>query len=355
MSEKILIYSPSHAQWGGGHLYIEHLCKYLFNKEKDVLMLTSKPEQFDCKCEKLHNAVSYKGRLAESFWIAKRYKKEGYKRIILNDLVSIWLAPIFKYYGFNVYSLLHSYLYEGDGKGLGHTKTQIAIIKASAKFCDHIFSVNRDNIEIFGSDRVSFVGNFISDWFFTQQSRANKSYDFLIVARLAKEKNIPLFLKIISKLNSSYGNFNLLIVGEGEEEQRIRDTIESYGLQDSVEMRGWMDRRDLPSVYDIAKCFVISSYHEGFATTLLEAHARGVPAIVTKSSGFCGEFVEGYGEKSGIVFDTGDIEDNEFYRDIVRLLENSGKYRDICISKAKKFSEDRVLGSIYRVLENEKD
>ena len=354
MKEKILIYTPSHAPWGGGHLYIEHLCKYLSKKNKDVLMLTSRPDWFDCRCEKLQNAISKRGRLIESFKVAKEYKKRGYNKVILNDFVSIWLAPVFRILGFRVYALLHSYLHEGDGRGLGHTKIQITLIKISAKFCTQIFSANRDNIDILDKNRVIFVGNFISNWFFEYKKEGKKNYDFLIVARLAKEKNISLFLKILSKLNSEYGNFNLLIVGEGEEKQNIKDTIERYHLQNVVEMRGWMDRRDLPSVYDSAKCFVISSYHEGFATTLLEAHARGIPAIVTKSSGFCPEFVEGYGEKSGIVFDLEDTENDKFYRDIITLLDNSEKYRDICISKAKEFSEESVLGKISDII-NETD
>ena len=147
MKEKILIYTPSHAQWGGGHLYIEHLCKYLTKKDKDILMLTSRPDWFDCRCEKLQNAISKRGRLIESLKVAKEYKKRGYNKVILNDFVSIWLAPVFRILGFRVYALLHSYLHEGDGRGLGHTKIQITLIKISAKFCTQIFSVNRDNIE----------------------------------------------------------------------------------------------------------------------------------------------------------------------------------------------------------------
>ena len=49
--------------------------------------------------------------------------------------------------------------------------------------------------------------------------------------------------------------------------------------------------------------FCYQQSHEGFATTLLEAHARGIPAIVTKSSGFCGEFVDGYNDVTGMVFE----------------------------------------------------
>ena len=355
MGKRVMIYSPAYAQWGGGHLYIDILSQYLNKKGFESKIFTSTPQYFKSNCIEIKDGISYKGRLLEAKKVAKEYKSLGYKIVILNDLSSIWLAPIFRLYGFKVFALLHNYLREGDGKGLGHTKLQMAIIKFSAKFCKVIFSVNRENIEVFGAKRVVFVSNFISDWFFKAKRETQKIYDFLIVARLAKQKNIPLFLKILSKLNSKYGSFNLLIVGEGEEEQNIKDAINKYKLNSVVSMRGWVDREKLPSIYDSAKCFVISSYHEGFATTLLEAHARGLSAIVTKSSGFCAEFVQDYGAKSGIVFDLDDLNRDSFYKEIVDLVKNSHKYRDICLKKAKEFSEDRVLGKIYKVLEDEKD
>ena len=339
-----MIYSPAKAQWGGGHLYIDTLCNYLNRNGLNSAIFTSTPNLFKSNTIKLKHGISYKGRLIEAIKVAKEYKKE-YSDIILNDISSLWLAPIFRLFGYRVYALLHNYLKEGNTKGLGHKRYQIEIIKFASKFCHHIFSVNRENIDIFGSNRVTFVGNFISDWFFSQTNIDNKTYDFLIVARLAKQKNIPLFLEILHKLNR-FNKFNLLIVGEGEEENVIKDTISKYHLEDCVELRGWIDREELPSIYDSAKCFVISSHHEGFATTLLEAHARGVPAIVTKSSGFCVEFIDNYGEKSGIVFDIDDIEKEDFYKEVIKLIKEYHKYKHICISKAKEFSEDRVLGKI---------
>ena len=82
-------------------------------------------------------------------------------------------------------------------------------------------------------------------------------------------------------LNSKGGEpVKALILGRGEEQENIVKTIESAGLQENIELRDWADRKDLPSIYDSIKCFAITSHHEGFATTLLEPHARGVPAII---------------------------------------------------------------------------
>ncbi len=345
--KKILIYSPSYAKWGGGHIYIENLCQYLTKRGIDTLMITFRVNEFDCNTTLLPNPSSKIDRLLSAFKIAKEFKSKNYKIVLLNDLVSLWLAPIFWLYGYRVYSLLHLYLRLGDGKGLGHTPLQYIILKTSAFFCKKIFSVGRDNIDVFGQKRVVFVGNYVSKWFFEEIDKNSKEYDFLIVARFSKEKNIPLFLDLLYNLNR-YKNkeYRALIVGEGEEKSTIVSKIKSLHLDKSVELRGWIEREKLPHIYDSAKVFVISSYHEGFATTLLEAHARGLPAIVTKTSGFCVDFIKGYGSSSGVVFKKSDINSKSFLDNTALLIEEFDKYFDICQKKASVFTKESVLGKI---------
>jgi glycosyltransferase involved in cell wall biosynthesis len=185
--------------------------------------------------------------------------KKGFGTIILNDLSSLWLAPVFRQYGYHVLSLLHLYLQTRDENPLGHSRFEYYLLKWSAKFCDEIFSVNKNNRDIFGT-RVKFIGNYVPDWFMDAPKTAEKQYDFILIARLAKQKNIPLFLQILGRLNEeSSKSFNALIVGEGEEQSHIEQLVESYGLSQNVTMQNWAAREELPGIYDLGKCFVISS------------------------------------------------------------------------------------------------
>ena len=146
--------------------------------------------------------------------------------------------------------------------------------------------------------------------------------------------------------------YSALIVGEGPEKEYIEDIVVKKGLKNSVKLQEWVERKELPLVYDLGKCFVISSLHEGFATTLLEAHARGIPAIVTESSGFCGEFVNGYNDITGIVFKPEDINDYNFYQNVASLIEHYESYEKKCLSKAKIFSENNVLDPILQAVKD---
>ncbi|RBP25015.1 glycosyl transferase family 1 [Marinobacter pelagius] len=226
------------------------------------------------------------------------------------------------------------------------------MLRMASRFAHRVYSVNKDNQQSFPVS-VEFVGNFISPWFFDAPGSDGKQYDLGLVARLSAQKNIPLFVKLLAKLNDmSERPIMGLIVGKGEEEALVRREIDRLGMQELIELRPWVDREDLPGVYDQLRCFAITSHHEGFATTLLEAHARGVPAITTHSAGYCAEFVEGVNPITGIAFGPQDVELETFIWDLIELIEDSASYREACRYKAEQFTEERVLGHIQAGIES---
>lgn len=343
----VCIYSSSEKIWGGGQIYIENLCRYMNDTGLATVIATSEPHTFSCPTMTMDSVASKAKRLSNSLALAKTLRQSGVKVIVLNDLSSLWLAPIFKLQGFKVVSLLHLYLQKKNAVGLGHSNIEYHLLKFSSYFCDKIFSVNKENLQAFPV-KVEFVGNFISPWFFGE-SKVTKKYDLGIISRLSNEKNIPLFINLVSKLNSqSTKPIKALILGRGEEKENIINAIEQAGLQDTIDLHDWADRKDLPTIYDSIKCFAITSHHEGFATTLLEAHARGIPAITTKSAGFCAEFVEGFGGATGISFTLQDVESSQFQKNVLSLIGQADSYFDACINKAALFSEDEVLGKIHK-------
>lgn len=349
-NSEVCIYSPSENIWGGGQVYIEYLCNYMNDKGLSTVIATSETESFSCPTIQMNSVASKAKRLSSSLHLAKTLKRSGIKVIVLNDLSSLWLAPVFRIQGFKVVSLLHLYLQKKNAAGLGHSDTEYHLLRLSSRFCDKVFSVNKENLQVFPV-KVEFVGNFISPWFFGEP-KAAKKYDLAIISRISKQKNIPLFIDLISKLNSqSVEPIKALILGKGEEKDNIVSAIEQAGLEDSIVLQDWADRKDLPAIYDSIKCFAITSHHEGFATTLLEAHARGVPAITTKSAGFCAEFIEGFGSITGVSFTPEDIESPDFQQSVLSLINDTDSYYDACIDKARLFNEDKVLGQITQGIE----
>tara|TARA_R110001606_G_C15403445_1_gene653650 strand:+ start:14469 stop:15554 length:1086 start_codon:yes stop_codon:yes gene_type:complete len=347
----VCIYSSSEKIWGGGQIYIDNLCRFLNDNGIEAVIATSEPATFSSPAMRMTSVSSKKDRLASPSALAKKLKKRGVEVIVLNDLSSLWLAPIFRLYGLKVVSLLHLYLQRKNEAGLGHGWLEYHVLRFSSLFAHRIYSVNKENQHSFPVP-VEWIGNFISPWFFEVEKVEDELYDLGLIARFSVEKNIPLFIQLIARLNDVAGRpIKALIVGKGQEEASVRKEIERLGMGELIEIRPWVNRLQLPGVFDQLRCFGITSHHEGFATTLLEAHARGVPAISTRSAGFCVEFIEDLPPRTGLTFEPHDVESETFLQQLLAVIDNSASYKEACCQKAKQFSEERVLGQIKSGIE----
>jgi teichuronic acid biosynthesis glycosyltransferase TuaC len=75
--------------------------------------------------------------------------------------------------------------------------------------------------------------------------------------------------------------FELIIVGEGPERDRLASLIARLGLADRVRLLGARPHAELPSLYGAADASVLASSREGWANVLLESMACGTPVIAS--------------------------------------------------------------------------
>jgi teichuronic acid biosynthesis glycosyltransferase TuaC len=73
--------------------------------------------------------------------------------------------------------------------------------------------------------------------------------------------------------------FQLIIVGDGPERERLSGLIREYHLEDRVRLLGPRPHRDLPELYGAADASVLASSREGWANVLLESMACGTPVV----------------------------------------------------------------------------
>jgi len=85
---------------------------------------------------------------------------------------------------------------------------------------------------------------------------------------------------------------HLILIGDGPGRAAIERDIVALGLvqgRASAEVRGWLDRDSIRSVYAGAHGFVLASRAESFGIAALEARAAGLPVIAMR--GGCVEFL----------------------------------------------------------------
>ncbi|MGA8043616.1 MAG: glycosyltransferase [Terracidiphilus sp.] len=104
----------------------------------------------------------------------------------------------------------------------------------------------------------------------------------LAISRLAAEKGIDMLLQAIAELRAQYPSIDATILGQGPEEQSLKQLSRTLGLDNTVRFAGYEPR---PSAYfPHASLLVVASRHEGMPNAMLEAAAAGLPLVSTPAS-----------------------------------------------------------------------
>lgn len=99
---------------------------------------------------------------------------------------------------------------------------------------------------------------------------------FVTVGRLSKAKNHQLLLKAFSLIIQK-GSYRLAIIGEGEEDNNLRELTRSLGIDQDILFLGYQENpyRFLSK----SSVFVLSSSWESFSLAIIEAMCLHVPVI----------------------------------------------------------------------------
>jgi len=98
-------------------------------------------------------------------------------------------------------------------------------------------------------------------------------------------KGTGVLLDAVHEVRRRGAGVKLRIVGDGRLLPRYRSQCEALGLAPVVEFVGQQDRAGVRAALDSAHLFVLPSLTEGLPRALLEAMARGLPAVATNVGG----------------------------------------------------------------------
>ena len=183
----------------------------------------------------------------------------------------------------------------------------------------------------------SIPKNLSHQWF--QESSIN-SFKLIIAGRLDSQKGIVEFIDIFKKLQQDE-NIQLLIMGEGDEKQRIEEQIRINYLENYVEIipfqnnfHAFIERSDL---------MVVNSSYEGLNNMIVHALATGTSVISRNCPSGPSEILENgkFGRLVALGDDQGMI---EMIKDEIRAP--AFKKEDL-IQRSKDFSIE-VCGDAYK-------
>jgi glycosyltransferase involved in cell wall biosynthesis len=99
----------------------------------------------------------------------------------------------------------------------------------------------------------------------------------LSIGHLIERKGHHIPIQALTKLPE----YQLVIIGDGEEEENLRGLSDSLGVNNRVQFLGHIDQTSLPQYFGAADALVLASSREGIANVINESLACGTPVIAT--------------------------------------------------------------------------
>ncbi len=242
-------------------------------------------------------------------------------------------------------------------KGLLKTLV-IWLYRKACKQVDMVFfenSKNRDTLLEYGivkKDRtyvLAGAGVNLEEYPLTDYPKEEEKIHLLFIGRMMKEKGIEELFDAMEELAKVRDDVVLDLVGFYEEDYADRiKALESKGL---VIYHGYQE--DVRPFIAKSSVFVLPSYHEGMANTLLECASMGRPLLTSNIPG-CMEAVEEGAGGNGLLFQVQDAID--LYDKIVTFLNLPYETRRAMGLKsrqlmAQKFDKKKVVEATYKQLE----
>ncbi len=178
----------------------------------------------------------------------------------------------------------------------------------------------------------------------TSKTRSNRDKRFLLgtVGRLHPSKGYDTLLRSLPQVMERFPQMKLMIAGNGEEEEHMRQLCHALKISERVMFLGRKKRSEIFDLLQEIDIFVLASNWEGLPMAALEAMASGIAVVATKVGGLPEIVDEG---KTGFLVPP--AQPNALAEKINYLLRN----REVCMEMGRKGREKiKVHFSIERMM-----
>jgi len=175
------------------------------------------------------------------------------------------------------------------------------------------------------------------------------SYPTIVSAgRLIPNKGFLSLIKVFAQIKEIYKDAQLVIVGDGPQQEELIDYVGELRIVDSVRFTGSLSKDALGAVIKAGDVFVLNTAHEGLSHQLLEVMDIGTPIVTTRVGGnteLITDKVQGY----LVEFDNV----NEIKEAVIRVLNHPGSHERITQSaraRSKQFATDKVVNDLIQII-----
>ena len=213
-------------------------------------------------------------------------------------------------------------------------------------------NIKRQFERLFGGIHAELlvIHNFIDQSDLLKKSEGYKvskrKFTLCSIGRLTPMKGYLSLIQTVHRLVDDGLDFDLWIVGEGEQRMVLEDLIQERSLSNIVFLQGF-HKNPIPFLKE-ADVFVSSSSVEGFSLVIGEALCLGKPVVATKNAG-SEEVLDG--GKYGMLIEQGD---DFLYKALKNVIQSESLRFDLrskAFERSGWFDVSKAMDKIYNVFQ----
>ena len=169
------------------------------------------------------------------------------------------------------------------------------------------------------------------------------------VGRLKRYKRVDHLFQALAIIRKSVPNARLIVLGKGDDEERLKSLVREMNLTDAVDFKGFVADEEKIQLIKQSWVFGITSEKEGWGIVVIESNACGLPAVGYNVEGLRDSIRDG---ENGFLTPDSDID--AFSKKVVNLMTDKSLYakmREKSLQWAKTFSWDNTAREFYRIAE----
>lgn len=254
------------------------------------------------------------------------------KRIENNKITFKYSERLFRY-KINIFNYLKSYrrVYINHGKYKNNNLYML---------CNGAYAA-------YDFDRFGAYKNKMYKWaYFTEckeydlndlmSKKESDKITILWVGRFMKLKHPEMFIELAKNLKNNNYNIEINVIGSGELEEEIKNSVTNNKLSDCINFLGTMSPNEVRSFMEKSNIFIFTSdYREGWGAVVNEAMNSGCACVTSHAVGSTTHLIKH--KHNGLVFKSEDFE--SLYENITYLLNNKKLISEYGINAYKTISE----------------
>lgn len=379
-TKRKILYIVTKSVWGGAQRYVYDLATSMPKDKFEVTVAAggkgplleklakAKIKTIPIPC--LERDVNVFKELGSFIFLFKIFKEERPHIIHLNSSKAGTIGAIAAFFYNQLpvtnYQLPARVIFTVHGWGFHEPRPRwqksviIFLSRLAGLFQDHLIHVSRydlaatHSLEICPAEKAKYIPLAINR---SAPLNPSRSKEFLskkvglkekamwigTVAELTKNKGLVHLIDAVNQTKNRLptANHQFLIVGDGEDREKLQKQIEALGLENTVHIAGFIpNAAQYLKAFDI---FVLPSLKEGLPYTLLEAIHAKIPVIATATGGIP-DLIEH--EKDGLLVPPADP--SALAEAINTLVANPKKRAMLAENAVKKIRERNSFSEMIR-------